>query len=127
MATTQPRNLQHVRVSTLRLVAGPMDPHWYYHTVLIWTEDDAPVPDKERVHEAWERIFKTRAPWLQPSTRQPIHKVDLGDWVAYVYSDGRVMTSSPEGAEIRLMVKLIDEEEYKDNCDTCQIMERSGE
>ncbi len=24
---------------------------------LVWQEDDAPDPDKEGVHEAWERLY----------------------------------------------------------------------
>jgi hypothetical protein len=60
-------------------------PAWT-HTRTVWSEDDARTPDRERVDEAWERLFGDK---LEDAT--PLAYWDGGDSFARLFSDGRVV------------------------------------
>lgn len=72
---------------------GWMDSH-----LLLWQEDDAPVPDKERVNEA---LIRMAGPHLRK-----LVSVDLGDCFGHVYSGGWVVVHTPEGGYVGVLVEL---------------------
>lgn len=60
----------------------------------LWTEDDAPVPDKERLESAWRRFFGEDRP-------ERVDIVDEGDSITSRYTHGRYTRFMPEGGQIR--------------------------
>lgn len=69
--------------------------------VWIWHEDDAPVPDKERWSQAWERIFQSTNPDL-------VKIADHGDATDYAELwTGRVVRHACDGSSIGLLVDML--------------------
>lgn len=75
-------------------------PSWLKSTTVIWREDDAPVPDKELVNEAWQRFFGEPQP-LQETALAKAGGTEADDWVAYRYRRGIVFVDY-NGAEIHV-------------------------
>ena len=64
----------------------------------LWTEDDARPFDRERIHDAWKRLFKQPL----PSNSEAQDTIDLGDCFLYLY-DNHVAEYSCEGEAIYLL------------------------
>lgn len=75
---------------------------WPDRVLVVWEEDDAPVPDKERLGAAWVRITGHRL------ERAPLRVVDRGDWIASLYPDGWVRIASCEGGAVGVVVQALD-------------------
>jgi hypothetical protein len=63
----------------------------------LWSEDDAKPPDRERLDEAWERLFGEKL-----SEDDSLAVWDGGDSLAYLEPGGRVFWSTYQGEEITL-------------------------
>jgi hypothetical protein len=72
----------------------------------LWVEDDAPVPDKERVDSAFERMSGYTKSQCKRNLKR---KIDRGDWIAFIYRNGWVKIISCEGGAVGV---LIEEKEY---------------
>lgn len=69
-------------------------PYWT-HWPPIWTEDEC-APDRERLGEAWLRIFG------EPLPEKRIAVWDGGDAFGYLYEKGRVAWDTYMGGEIAI-------------------------
>lgn len=70
---------------------------WQERTVVLWEEDDAPVPDKERTDAAFRRIAGR--------VGDPILTIDQGDQLVYFYRHGWVKTINYEGGWVGVLIK----------------------
>lgn len=77
---------------------------WHERTVIIWMEDDAPVPDKEKVEAAWKRI---RGCDLNSNSYKckVLKKLEDGDTFIKLYPHGWVIFTCCEGSGIGIVVK----------------------
>jgi hypothetical protein len=75
-------------------------------TVTLWSEDDAPVPDKENHRQAWARLFGTDI-----RAEKPLATEDFGDQGSALYSRGRVLCSAFDGCRIEQLQFMPDERE----------------
>lgn len=65
---------------------------------IVWREDDAMTPDRERVWQAWERLFNEPGPF--PNRRE--HEYwDGGDAHYYRFGNRMMVLSYPVNCEIR--------------------------
>lgn len=71
--------------------------NWQDHQLQLFVEDDAQVPDKERVYQASQRFISSHV--------KPIHKIDDGDALYTFYSDGHVVCNSYDGGYVALLLK----------------------
>ena len=63
----------------------------------IWMEDDAPVPDKENLRQAWKRLFDEEL-----DTKKAITVEDHQDVILYLMPNGYLAcVSYPGNSEIR--------------------------
>lgn len=70
--------------------------------ILVWEEDDAPVPDKEHITKAWKRLYNEEFPLVRmkwPDWPEVVHKglwvlLDFGDCTVAEFTDGRVVVKS---------------------------------
>jgi len=72
---------------------------WRDWLVVLWEEDDAPVPDKERVYEAFCRISEIK------HQQHPIYVIDEGDQFINFYRGGWVKAVSCEGGWVGVLLK----------------------
>lgn len=70
----------------------------------VWVEDDAPVPDRERWHEAYRRIFQRPI----PDAEETVQETNFGDAIEYLFRDGTVVAFSCEGARLGRALYAID-------------------
>jgi regulator of RNase E activity RraA len=69
---------------------------WQERTVVLWEEDDAPVPDKERTDAAFRRIAGRAG--------DPILTIDQGDQLVYFYWSGWVKAINCEGGWVGVLI-----------------------
>jgi hypothetical protein len=92
-----------------------MAAQWHDHRQLkcLWSEDDAKPCDRERITEAWNRLFNEPL----PDSTSAIAKEDLGDCFLYLHQENRVAEYSCEGEAIYVVAKAaphLPPEEEKD-------------
>lgn len=70
-----------------------------HHLVVLWEEDDAPVPDKEQTHAAFKRITGL-------NTDSYHKREDYGDhFIDVYYPSGWVKCSSYDGGFVGVLIK----------------------
>lgn len=75
-----------------------VDGDWFDRLLVLWEEDDAPVLDKERTGQAFERISgRPVGAWVA--------KVQVGDHAAYLHRNGWVHCIYPEGGCVAVVIK----------------------
>jgi hypothetical protein len=72
-------------------------PEWLINSRSLWNEDDSRCFDRERINEAWPRLFGESL-----FTDQAIARYDAGDTEYFLLPKGRIQVSSCEGAGIRV-------------------------
>lgn len=84
----------------LRVHNAEMIPeNWRDLLLVLWREDDAMVPDKERSHAAFKRITG-----MKPSDH--IHDADDGDYFYHFYRPGWVLGIGYDGGFVGVLVNL---------------------
>lgn len=66
------------------------EPTWYPGKV-IWAEDDVPYVDKEKIKQAWKRLFNEEL----DIKNNAIESIDEGDCIYYLMNNGYVATIAP--------------------------------
>ena len=66
--------------------------------LILWEEDDAPVPDKERVGAAFRRI-------TQLDAKHALATVDEGDVMTHYYRGGWVRIVSYDGGAVGMLIE----------------------
>lgn len=82
--------------------------NWEDMLVELWREDDAPVPDKERTHEALKRLF----PYESFTKNTTVRSVDHGDSGGDLYDNGVFVGWSCEGGWISVLAVAYEEVKY---------------
>ena len=77
---------------------APFDDGWQERILIIWVEDDAPAPDKETADAALFRLSGRKRD-------QAVEKIVEDDCFTYLFIDGWVMSTYPEGADIGVVYK----------------------
>ena len=70
---------------------------WIGKVVVLWEEDDAPVPDKEKTATAFKRI--------SGCIEKPLHTIDNGDEFISFYRGGWVKSINCEGGWVGVLVR----------------------
>lgn len=73
---------------------------WYERILILWEEDDARPPDRERGPEALSRISGQRQ-----LVKQRSYRPDDDDWCADMYNGGWVLGQAPDGAFVGVVVR----------------------
>jgi len=74
---------------------------WEKQLVILWVEDDAPVPDKESTLSAFMRITGMGAVEVE----RPIHEIDAGDAFFNFYRWGWVKAVTCDGGWVGVLVR----------------------
>lgn len=89
------------------------EPKWAFKgSREIWREDDAGVPDRERIRDAWKRLFGGEE---LPTAEEAVEVADLGDCYVRLFRGGRVACYSCEGESIRVIDASISNNEVDEN------------
>ena len=90
-----------ISVKTLRVRKKEDIPKdWTKSVLWLWEEDDAPVPDKESVEAAFERITKVQ------NQKSFISKHDDDDCFTYFYRGGWIKQVACDGARVGVLVEV---------------------
>lgn len=73
-------------------------------TYQLWAADDARPPDAETARQAWSRLFGSNC-----DDEPVLAKADHGDAFASLYSRGRILWATCEGARIEQLTFMPDE------------------
>jgi hypothetical protein len=79
--------------------------NWREMYLRIWVEDDAPVPDKERTGNAFQRITGHTDKYMR---ERHTHMIDDDDCITFFYSDGWVREVACDGGSVGVLVKEVE-------------------